>query len=321
MSNEYTAEVKRFTENLLHNEEDYFRLKQSIDGLYKHFSQITGITAGDLTNAHFTAAQNGEVVAAPMAAHCLLEIKRTTAFLRGIHDAILTRLSTQKSIQILYAGCGPYATLITPLLSLFPRGQIQVVLADINKASLQSAKALLKKLQLDHFLSATHTLDLTDPDIHLDNSFDVIISETMQNTLSQECQVPLTRNLIRFLSRKGTFIPQKIDLELYARGGLDIQDPKGTPKEWLGTVYSLDYQNVPEPDHRTELSIKENITPNLHLYTTIYLHGKHVLEAFDCSLTMPQHLTELKNPRPQRIAFTYREGDKMGVEHEMIYED
>jgi len=51
---------------------------------------------------------SGKAISAAAAAHCLLEMKRTAVFLRGIHKAILHKLKEKKGSQlrILYAGTG-----------------------------------------------------------------------------------------------------------------------------------------------------------------------------------------------------------------------
>lgn len=319
MSEDDILVLRRHSKTILSCEDDYFLIKQSIEAIYDYFSRCTNVYAGDLTTSHFTPAKNGQVVHETMAAHCLIDLLRTTRFLRGVHDAITSQSKKTDQVRVLYAGCGPYATLITPLLTLFQVGQVQVVLVDINEESLLKATKLIQALGLYDFIADAQKADCTDPHISFSGKFDVIVSETMQHGLTQECQVPLTRNLVRFLTPEGTFVPQCIDLNLFAAGNLNVLDPKESERSFCGNIYSLDFRNVPDPDHHQIIPIPEDSPEHLEIHTKIHLHGDHILSSFDCGLTVPQRFTTMGEKRPREISFTYREGSRMGLEHELIF--
>lgn len=91
-------------------------MKQSVDVLYQVFSSITGVTINQLNRDKDIILPSGKAISTAAAAHCLLEMKRTAVFLRGIDKAISLKLSgaTTKPVSILYAGTGPYGTLFIP---------------------------------------------------------------------------------------------------------------------------------------------------------------------------------------------------------------
>ncbi len=72
--------------------------------------------------------KNGIALSIKNAADCIKDYKRTACFLRGIHKAIIECIKRfpNTELNILYAGCGPYAPLLLPLLSLFKPEDINV---------------------------------------------------------------------------------------------------------------------------------------------------------------------------------------------------
>jgi hypothetical protein len=65
------------------------------------------------------------------AALCIFDMMRTRKFLLGIRDAIdeKLRIDPGQPVTILYAGTGPFATLLTPLITVFRPDQLQMVVA------------------------------------------------------------------------------------------------------------------------------------------------------------------------------------------------
>ena len=78
---------------------------------------------------------NGLAVSPTMAAMCADDYMRTIMFLRGLHDAVVERLKriSGRPLRVLYAGCGPYATLAVPLMTLFPAEDVSVSRADSHQ--------------------------------------------------------------------------------------------------------------------------------------------------------------------------------------------
>ncbi|MCV2487575.1 hypothetical protein OD917_21750 [Flavobacterium sp. SH_e] len=163
-----------------------------------------------------TLVSGGVALSSSGAADCVDDYLRTVSFIKGIHKA-LTRLfinSPEKNINILYAGCGPYATLILPLLPLFDKGRISVVLIDINSSSLESVQNLVSTIGLEDYnlqMIETNAITYKIPD---DFKVDIAISETMHYALTREPQVAISRNIIKQLPCEAIFIPQEIRINL-----------------------------------------------------------------------------------------------------------
>lgn len=162
--------------------------------------------------------EQGLAINPQAAARCVDDIKRTTAFIRGIKQAIehLLKPSLQNKslspIKILYAGTGPYATLLLPLLSQFSSKSLSIELLDIHQESLNAIKKVLAYFELLDFNITFHCLDACD--FKPNKQYDLIISEVMQKALEQEPQFMVTYHLTPLLSKKGIFIPEAIDVSL-----------------------------------------------------------------------------------------------------------
>lgn len=150
------------------------------------------------------------------AADCVDDYLRTVFFIKGVYKALiqLSKDFPDRTINILYAGCGPYATLILPLLPLFDKERINVILLDINDSSLESVHTILSVIGLDDYqlqLVETDATTYTKPE---NFSIDLAISETMHYALTSEPQVAITRNIVSQLPAHGILIPQEIRIDL-----------------------------------------------------------------------------------------------------------
>ncbi|QSB28985.1 hypothetical protein [Flavobacterium sp. CLA17] len=163
-----------------------------------------------------TLIKGGFALSSSGAADCVDDYLRTVFFIKGIYKA-LTKLSSdfpERSINILYAGCGPYATLILPLLPLLNKERIKAVLIDINAESIQSVHNLLSVIGLEEYdlqLIEANAITYTKP---TDFVIDLAITETMHYALTREPQVAITKNIVRQLTSDAILIPEEIRIDL-----------------------------------------------------------------------------------------------------------
>ena len=93
----------------------YGDIKRAIDALYILFVEIGAYKMNkEYTTAEGTFLNTGGLaVSISTAAECLFDIARTSAFAKGLLSAIKGYKRTgDQPLQILYAGCGPYALYI-----------------------------------------------------------------------------------------------------------------------------------------------------------------------------------------------------------------
>lgn len=163
-----------------------------------------------------TLVSGGVALSSFEASICIDDYLRTARFIKGVYQAIkeLSKRFPDQKIHILYAGCGPYATLLLPILPLFAKDALDIILLDINHASLQSVQQLLEILELEDYSVKMVQGDATIYKVSKSWPLHLLISETMFQALIREPQVSVTTNLAQQLVQDGILIPEEISLEL-----------------------------------------------------------------------------------------------------------
>ncbi|HUX52792.1 MAG TPA: hypothetical protein VMV56_00110, partial [Williamwhitmania sp.] len=257
------------------------------------------------------------------AAHCLLEMKRTTVFLRGIKCAIDSKLHANNSrVEILYAGCGPYATLATPLLSFYTSEQVRVTLLDINPVSIKAAETLIVSLELEGYVADYTLADAST--YQVDKSYDIVISETMQSGLKKEPQVAIMQNLIPQCNSNTIFIPEQITIDAYLKKrGIwqgDQLIEEGGKTTHICELFSVSKTRLEAGSYRKVVDMPQSLIGpyDLLLYTTIRVFGEEVLSLNDCSLNLPLRYYEFRNGYPKSIDFWYSQTDNPKIESKVL---
>jgi hypothetical protein len=189
---------------------DHTKCAKRLSDFYTRLSTIQHSLANEVS------VKGGIALSSSGAADCVDDYLRTIYFIKGIYKAltILTADFPERRINILYAGCGPYATLILPLLPLFSKERINAILLDINAASIASVGQLLKVTGLDEYalqLIETDAITYIKPK---DFTIDLAISETMHYALTREPQVAIVKNIVKQLPAHGILIPEEIRIDL-----------------------------------------------------------------------------------------------------------
>jgi hypothetical protein len=267
---------------------------------------------------------NGVAINPQAAAHCAHDYQRSVVFIRGAHAAIcaLRVRFAGTPLEILYAGCGPYATLLLPLLGNFSPGDFKITLLDIHQRSLDSAELVLEKFGFGAYEVNTVQGDACvykhPQKLHL------VIAETMQKSLEQEPQFSVTANLAPQIFAEGVFIPQRIDVSL-ALADLKkekvLYDNPGTknptslehsPRRYpIATLCSLTPDNVfaqsqaaqynPHtdklelPSMTVKIPLIDSIDRlNAALFTRIIVYERYCLEDYEAEITLPLRCYELE---------------------------
>ena len=320
------SEIKKHAKTLLFCGEDYLDMKNAVEGLHQIFSSITSISAYKLDDDHIELV-TGKAISPSSAAHCLLELKRTAVFLRGIYKAITDlKKRTGQRIQVLYAGCGPYSTLIVPLLPILNSEEVGVTLVDINDVSLNSSRLLIQDLRQDDFIEDYFLADLTA--FKFDKAYDLVISETMQSCLENEPQIHIMRNLIPQMQKGAVFIPEEIQVDfylsdnnkfmqkiLYENKNKDIVD-----KKFIGNFICLNKENANSNSFSAIVEIPEDFGSykDLNLFTFITVYGDELLKERECSLNNPKKFYDLSGTSVPSIKFWLNTDGKPFIQTEKV---
>jgi hypothetical protein len=261
---------------------------------------------------------NGCAISSWGAAMCLFEISRTRMFLLGIIEAIKNLLEQrqQRPLQILDAGCGPYALLSLLPALYFSSDDVCFNLLDVVPENMESVKHLFKQLELEEYLGETYIADATKFQWNQKMPLNMVICETMLNGLRKEPQVAITLNLSSQIEGTGMLIPEQVTvtLERVKLNGQDIQNPTKSHSS-LGTLITLNKAFAADTTEETFLTTiqlpddYDNQSEQLEYHTHITVYKHYTLQNSDCSLTIPIPVSRpYKNPLPQKalLQFTYQ---------------
>ena len=212
--------LKLIADTVLDDSSSQERLRAALDEYSALCARVSGIQpdASFSSQAGDQLLAEGVAISPGAAAHCIVDYQRTVAFIRGVHAAINASITAQHQrsdrgpLQVLYAGCGPFAALLLPLVSRFDSGALDITLLDIHPESLESVCRLIRHFGLECYDIATVEADASSYQHH--TALHLIVAETMQKALEQEPQLAVTANLVPQLHSQGVFIPQEIRVEL-----------------------------------------------------------------------------------------------------------
>lgn len=292
--------------------------------LYALCSSVTGIdeVPGDAADSEETGLPNGKAISPRDAARCSLDFRRTSRFLRGVHDAVLDarKRFPDTTIEVLYAGCGPFAPLALPLTRRFTPAEIRFTLLDVHERSLRAARQLFRALGLDPYVRDVVRCDAASYRHATSHGVHVVVVEAMQAALEKEPQVAITANLAPQLRPGGAFIPQSIAVDCHLCGLAEEGAPLRVGAR-LGRVLELaadDYRSRSSSPARVTLAVPDDVEGEHHLAlsTTITVFGSIVLGPYESGLTCPRILGDLGRVRAgRRVEFTYDGGENPGFRY------
>jgi hypothetical protein len=299
----------------------------SLDGLFRDITGMREDTV-DPRDRSATSVSAGAAISPLDAGRCLLDVRRTTIYLRGVYFAI--RKAQQRFpgevIHVLYAGCGPFAPLCLPLLPLFARQAVHFTLLDVHERAVESAQAILAALQLGGTSVDFLVGDATryhNPD---HRPLHVVVSETMQRALEKEPQIAVLLNTAPQLTAGGLMVPEMIAVDAVLT---DLSRELGgngvVPEPWngrvpLGRILEVDRERACAwsaagvrshlPPARIALPSVVAAHYSLVLATTIRTFGVHQLREYESGLTYPLMVNGLR--AGEEVEFTYHLGEKPG---------
>lgn len=278
--------------------------------------------------------ENGKAIGSFWAAKCLDEPLRTKRFVCGLYKAVLDcqKKNPGRAVNVLYAGTGPFATLMLPVVATLKPEEVQFSLLEINPLTFGLLQQTIDSLGLGEYISSMKNCDATTYVIPENELPDIIVSETMQHALTREMQVPLIFNLA-MQAPEALLIPEQIRLELgWMDTGKHIRSLNSQSAEELnytslGDFFLLDRDAVNAfgesfsqsrnrfsfPEKILELQT-ENPQEDLTIFTHIHVYADEYLRLNNCSLTIPYRVSRLMRtvPRKGKIAAGYQISDVPG---------
>ena len=190
--------LKEITAVILDADAGFAAARNACNNLSDFFYEIAAPKKSASEFSKHIETASGLAVAPMSAAFCIIDFMRTQKFLMGIKQAVEDRLQKNKNkpVVILYAGTGPFATLVIPLTSVFTASQIQFVLLELNPVSINCLQKIITALGLQHYVTALTEADATSYLIDEKSQPDIIVSETMRPGLMKEPQVSIIANLL-----------------------------------------------------------------------------------------------------------------------------
>ncbi|MGX9461409.1 phytanoyl-CoA dioxygenase family protein [Shewanella sp. A14] len=292
--------------------------KQLIDPMLTQLCQFTDVELHpeSFLDSEASYTTYGKAVSLITAAQCAEDPERGRVFIQGIYKAIQDKLvaNSLRPVHILYAGTGPFAWLLLPLLPLFSAKQIQVTLLDIHPTSLDKVAHLLAHFGLTDRIAEWICADATCWQPVKIQKFDLIVSETMKHLLQQEPQVQIFSHLQAFLAENGTLIPHNIELDAWLEcrsvGNL-------TEAHYLGPLFALNLQTARmlASGDRSLLAGDLRLPDfppkqvSLKLTTAIQVYGEHKLSENQSQLTLPRYQRQLWLKPQSRLSFQYKQDE------------
>ena len=343
--------LKVIAQTLLNERTDNANLSKALDQFARLCSEISGVDPDPSYTAwsEDSFLQEGVAINPNAAALCVMDYQRSVVFIRGIYAALKSLEQAEpgdQPLKVLYAGCGPFATLLLPLLPLFSPNALEIYLVDVHQESLSSVAKLLTELNLEDYnitMVQSDACHYRHPTL-----LDLVIVETMQKALEQEPQVAVTENLSKQLSDNGVFIPENITIELclarlkveqeqFKQGEL-LSGERSTdmsPRHLIRTLIDLSSQGINRIfDHKhidsdldcSALALCEISIPNIAqletyqplLFTRIRVFEKHMLNDYECDLTLPSRCYDLE---PLKAGQAFRASYLLGAYPKIHWEN
>lgn len=308
-------------------------------------AELSGVDDGSVDPAvdAATVLAGGRAISPRDAARCALDAARTGAFLRGAVAALGALLERHPGqvIEVVYAGCGPYATLAAPLCTRFPACRVRFTLIDVHPRSLAGARAVFEGLGYADRVRECVCCDAVGYRQPRERPLHLVVVEAMQRGLTTEPQLAIAAALAPQLVPGGLLLPQRVTVEL-ALADLAAEHrsvvpgrepPAAIPRDRIrvGTLLEVTRESAAElvamadadgwlpPVACRVPEVPTGSSYSVVLLTRIEVFGGEVLDDSDSGLTCPVVLHDLGRIRGgEELELRYRLGPSPGFRHRVV---
>ncbi len=265
-----------------------------------------------------TITSGGVAISPTMAMMCLDDFARTVQFIRGSHAAIADHREKNgdRPVRVLYAGCGPWAPLAIPLMTVFGTDDVQFGLLDIHEPSVRSVERIINALGLTNYVEDLATGDACSYRIDPSRQPDVIVIEMLRAALESEPQVAVAMNLLG-QAPESVMIPEEVRIDLaLVDGSREFSFENEIPNReriHLGTVIKLDQETIKSDTLFSPVVIQlpefDELRYRPMLLSTVKVYGEIQLMDYDSGITCPKYITVDRELRSgDRLEFVYEGG-------------
>lgn len=313
-----TDQIKKLVNSLINLPPEHEDVEIHLKEIHTLFQKITGITGNDFKVEYLAAipTAKGKALGLNHAAQCLLDYKRTSKFLKAIISAIVDKQQENpgQPIKIFYAGCGPYAPFASLVAPLFHPKEVQFSLLEINENSFKSAKKLIAQLKLTHYIDQYYLADAVTFTVPAAESYDLLISETLDALLYRECYVPILINMIPQFQSNLTVIPENVILNLKILTPVDDNGNRQEHdiehivdvRESISTFVNTGNNLLQLPDKKIDLSsLDMDKYESILIDTTVHIYKNIQLTRNESSLTLPFEMMFAQPFEFNTLVFTY----------------
>lgn len=310
--------IKELVNKILDNYDNPELAEKAINEIHIQFQLLTNITSfgQDIKYSAAVPTATGKALSLNHAAACLIDYKRTTKFLKGMVALIKQKQQEHpnETINIFYAGCGPYAPFVTLVAPLFNANEVQFSLLEINNDSMDLAKKLITKLELEAYINEYHVEDAVTFTIPDAKKYHILFSETLDALLYRESYVPILWNMLPQLSENCSVIPENVIIK--ANWTLPKAENEDiAPEEFAGTIFDVRKEVssnkggdvLPEAFPKTTITISEDspyqtmiVDTAVHIYDDIWL-GRN-----ESSLSIPIQMNIVRPITFSEVNFHYQ---------------
>jgi hypothetical protein len=305
---------------------DYKALKDASAALSAFFCEISGFDINERENQQHISTSAGLAVSPYAAAFCITDMLRTSRFLRGIKEAVDAKLNENPGhpVTVLYAGTGPFATLLIPLTTVYDPEQLQLVLIDINPLSIEYLQKIIQQLNIQPYIIDVVQADALSYIISEKHQPDILVSETMKPGLQKEPQVSIVANLLSQCRRNPILIPSLVKVEACFAGNRANNNHELIHLQTLlelDAATALRIKNNPDDEPAISEGVTITITEcpppaftQLILGTSIQIFNDHWLRFNETSLTIPVPVMEIVAIKkiPVTLLFEYQISNNPG---------